>query len=57
METEIISKGQKISVSETELNELRSRGLSWLAYCQARLTRSHPRAVEHLTRFQLSSRH
>lgn len=50
-QVEIISKGRCVPVSGEELDEVRSKELGWYAYSQARLTRSHDAAVQHLTRF------
>lgn len=50
-QVEIISKGRCVPVSGEELDEVRSKKLGWYAYSQARLTRSHVAAVQHLTRF------
>ena len=52
MNTEIISKGRIAKVTDEQLDELRALKVSWLAYCQDRLTRSHESSVEHLTRFR-----
>lgn len=52
MNTDIISKGRIAKVTDEQLDELRALKVSWLAYCQARLTRSHESSVEHLTRFR-----
>lgn len=51
-QVEIISKGRCVSVSDEDLEAVRSQGLGWYTYCQARLTRSHDSAVQHLTRFR-----
>lgn len=45
---EIISKGRVSHVQEWQLEGLRRLGLSWFAYSQARLTRGHLEAIEHL---------
>lgn len=52
MATEIISKGRCVQVSEAELDDLRADNLGWFAYCQARLTRGHHAAIEHMTRYR-----
>lgn len=50
----IISKGRCVPVTDEALEAVRGQGLSWYAYCQARLTRSHDAALQHLTRFRRS---
>jgi len=49
-DVKIISKGRCQVVSEAELDELRTKRLSWFSYSHARLTRNHVDAVAHLTR-------
>jgi len=47
---EIISQGRVAHVQEWQLEGLHRLGLGWAAYSQARLTRDHFQAVEHLMR-------
>jgi hypothetical protein len=51
-QNEITSKGRVTAVAASELDDLRSQNLGWYSYCQARLTRNHTSAVQHLTRFR-----
>lgn len=43
---EIISRGRCVEVSETQLDELRIKQVSWYAYCQKRLTMKHEAAIQ-----------
>ena len=52
MQTKITSKGRTTKVTDEQLGELRALHVSWHAYCQARLSRSHESAIEHRTRFR-----
>ena len=51
---EIISQGRVAHVREWQLEGLRRLGLGWPAYCQARLTRDHFQAIEHMMRHRRS---
>jgi hypothetical protein len=42
---EIISRGQLVTLDALDLEDIRSAGISWLAYCQKRLTMSHCGAI------------
>lgn len=49
-QTAITSKGLLQKITDAQQEELQGKELSWLAYCQARLTLDHREAVELLTK-------
>lgn len=49
---EIVSNGRCVAVSVEHLDEVRQLGIGWYSYCQARLSRSHTAAIDHLARFR-----
>ncbi|NHR04405.1 hypothetical protein HA052_04265 [Chromobacterium haemolyticum] len=49
---EIVSKGRIVAVGAEQLDEVGQLGIGWYSYCQARLSRSHTTAIDHLTRFR-----
>lgn len=42
---DIISRGRRVVLDALDLEEIRAAGISWLAYCQKRLTVSHCGAI------------